>query len=407
MSKEKNDLTLKVFALIIAFILWSYVMSEVNPDMPENFKNVNVAFTNLSALERQGLMLMEPEEATITVRVNGRKTEMAKFMQNASKYIRASVDLSGYGEGQVKVPVNVFLEDFPDLRIERYEPSEILFTFDKLIDRDKTISIKTVGNLDSNYIQGTITTKSQTVLIKGPRSWVNEVAEAVAVVDLTGRKESGYLTVPVKLLDDEGNDVRGVEYEPTVIDLVVPVYKTATIPIELRTENHLPDNYEIADVVIYPSQIGLKGDNGISNLSSVQTKPIDINTLIENPSMEVELELPPNVSLVNPNEKVTIYVNIEETATDTFEYTLEEINIRNLDTSLAIDRDDLQKTVKLVVKGSREAMDDLTKEDLNPYIDLNLFSEGEYWVTPSFNIPEGIVVKEVNPQILNIKLNKR
>ena len=32
MSKEKkNDLTLKIFALIIAIILWSYVMSEVNP----------------------------------------------------------------------------------------------------------------------------------------------------------------------------------------------------------------------------------------------------------------------------------------------------------------------------------------------------------------------------------------
>ncbi|MCK9443313.1 MAG: CdaR family protein [Tissierellaceae bacterium] len=407
MSKEKNDLTLKVFALIIAFILWSYVMSEVNPDMPENFKNVSVAFTNLSALERQGLMLMEPEEATITVRVNGRKTEMAKLMQNASKYIKASVDLSGYVEGQVKVPVNVFLEDFPDLRIERYEPSEILFTFDKLIDRDKSITIKAIGSLDSNYIQGAITTKSQTVMLKGPRSWVNEVAEVVAVVDLTGRKESGYLTVPIKLLDDEGNDVRGVEYEPKVIDLVVPVYKTATIPIELRTENHLPDNYEIADVVIYPSQIALKGDNGISNLSSVQTKSIDINTLIENPSMEVELDLPPNVSLVNPNERVTIYVNIEETATDTFEYTLEEINIKNLEQELSIDREDLLKTVKLVVKGNREVMDELTKEDLEPYIDLNLFGEGEYWVTPSFNIPEGIVVKEVNPQIINIKLNKR
>ncbi|MFA5575865.1 MAG: CdaR family protein [Tissierellaceae bacterium] len=405
MSKEKNDITLRIFALIIAFILWSYVMSEVNPDMPENFKNVKVAFSNLNALERQGLMLMEPEEATISVRVNGRKTEMAKFMQNASKYIRASVDLSGYGEGQVKVPVNVYLEDFPDLRIERYEPSEILFTFDRLIDRPKEVTIKTTGSLASNYILGDIMPKTHTVVLKGPRSWVNEVAEVVAVVGLDGRKEDGYPTVPIKLIDDEGNEVRGVEFEPTVIDLVVPVYRTTTLPIELRTENQLPDNYEIVDIVIYPNQIGLKGDNGITSLTSVQTNAIDINSLIDNPNIEVDLDLPPNISLVNPKEKISVYVNIQETATSTFEYSLEEVNMKNLAVGLDIDEEDLTKTIKVLVKGSIDLMDNIGKEDLEPYIDLNLLGEGEHWVTPSFNIPAGIIIKEVNPQIINIKLN--
>lgn len=38
MSKERNDLTIKIFAFIIAVVLWSYVMSEVNPDISREYK---------------------------------------------------------------------------------------------------------------------------------------------------------------------------------------------------------------------------------------------------------------------------------------------------------------------------------------------------------------------------------
>lgn len=401
MSKEKNDLTLKVFALIIAIVLWSYVMSEVNPYRSETIRNIPVTFNNLEALERQGLVLMEPKEATVTVRVKGRKFDMANF---DSKKIKAYVDLSGYGEGQVKVPVQVVIGDFSNINIERIEPSEILFRFDKLISRQKPVTIRTTGNLDSNYVLGDITTKSASVLITGPRSWVNEVAEVIAEVKIDGRKESASLTVPVKLVDDEGKEVRGVRYEPTVIDVDIPIYRKVTVPIELQTENQLPENYEITNISINPSRIALKGDNNIVYLASVQTKPIDINELIENPTMEVELDLPPNISLVNPNEKVTVSVVIEETLRKSFELSLRDISIRNLGEGLKIADDDLSKTIAITLKGGKDLMENFTEEDLGIFIDLNSFKAGEHKVYFGFNLPTGIIIEEINPQPIDIRL---
>src|SRR5690606_6643353 len=105
MSKEKkNDLTLKIFALVIAIILWSYVMSEVNPPFTSEFRNVNVDFINESALEKQGLVVMEPKSANIRVSVSGRRSEV---LQVSGSDIIAQVDLNGYSEGNVKVPVYV------------------------------------------------------------------------------------------------------------------------------------------------------------------------------------------------------------------------------------------------------------------------------------------------------------
>ncbi|NLK43334.1 MAG: hypothetical protein GX300_02940 [Tissierellia bacterium] len=401
MSKERNDLTLKAFALIIAIVLWSYVMSEVNPDRPETVRNIPVAFNNIEALDRQGLVLMDPKEANVTVRVNGRKFDMANF---DSKSIKAYVDLSGYGEGQIKVPVNVVIEDFNNIRVERIEPSEILFKFDKLISKQKAVTVHTEGNLDSNYVLGDITTKPASVLISGPRSWVNEVAEVIVKVGLDGRKVSGDVTLPVELVDDEGNEVRGVRYEPTVIDVDIPVYRKVTVPIELQTENQLPENFEITNITINPSRIALKGDNNIVYLTSILTKPIDINAFIENPTMEVELDLPDNISLVNPNEKVSVSVVIEEILSKSFELTLEDINIRNLGEGLKIDDEDLSKTITINAKGSIEQMENLTEEDLGVYIDLIFLGEGEHKVYIGTNQPTGVVVENIDPQPLDIKL---
>ena len=401
MSKKKNDLTLKIFALSIAVILWVYVMSEVNPEQPENHKNISISFSNMDVLERQGLILMDPKEATVSVRIIGNKSDMVKFSRES---IKAHVDLSGYSEGQFKVPVNVTLNQSSNIRIEKVEPSEILFTFDKLRNKEKPVTIKTTGQLAEGYVLGDIVTKTQSIFIKGPSTWVNKVSEIVGEIKLDGRKEDIHVSVPLKILDDEGNDVAGVAKEPSVIDVTIPVFRKAILPIELQLTNQLPEHYEITEITIKPNQIALKGDNNIVNLTSIQTKPIDVNSLIEGTTLEVELDLPRKVSLLNPDEKVTVSLNIEEAFTKTFEFNLSEMDIRNLTDRLVLDEETLSKIIQITVKGSSEVIEKLTKEDIELYLDLNMFEEGISRVYLGFNLPTGVNMKEITPQPIDIKL---
>lgn len=408
MSKERNDLTLKVFAFIIAIILWSYVMKEVNPDISKEFKNVPVKFNNESALERQGLIIMDPEEVTVNVKVIGRKSDIDNFYQES---IKAQVDLSGYKEGQIKVPINVSLVQSGNIKIIGNEPREVLFTFDKLVSKEKNLSIKTKGSLGPNYVVGDMTTKSKSILLKGPRTLVNKVANIIAEVDLSKidlntKKDSENITVPIKLVDDEGHDIVGVDREPSVVDINVPIFKTVTVPIELNLEKQLPENYEITEVTIKPNKITLKGDKNISNLTFVQTKPVDVNKLIGNADVPVELELPENVSLLNPNEKVTVSLNVEENSARTFEYILSEIDIRNLDNSLVIDMDDSSK-IEVLVKGNKKIIENLTKEDIGLYLDFNMLDEGIHKVQLGSNAPMGVTVKEIVPQSIEFKITNR
>lgn len=401
MSKKRNDLTLKIFAFTIAMILWIYVMSEVNPEQSENIKNISVSFTNMDVLEKQGLILMDPKDATVLVRVTGNKSDYVNFSRES---IKAQVDLAGYSEGQFKVPVKVVLNQFSNISIEKVEPSEILFTFDKLINPEKTIAIKTTGQLAENYVLGDIITKTQSVFVKGPRTWVNEVSEIVAEIKLDGRKEDIHVSVPLKILDDQGNDVIGVTKEPSVIDVTIPVFRKVTLPIELQLANQLPENYEITEITIKPNQIALKGDNNIVNLTSIQTKPVDINSLIEGTAVEVELDLPRKVSLLNPDEKIIVSLNIEEAFTKTFEFNLSEIEIRNLSDGLILDEESLSQTIQVIVKGKEEIIENLTKKDIELYLELNMFNEGTHRAYIGFNLPTDVTMKEIVPQPIDIKL---
>ncbi|GMG96662.1 CdaR family protein [Tepidimicrobium xylanilyticum] len=403
MGKEKNnDLTLKIFALIIAIILWSYVMSEVNPPFENEFKNVNVEYINEAALERQGLVVMEPQKATIRVTISGRRSEVLKVSE---KDIIAQVDLSGYSEGEQKVPVYVQVPD--DVKIVDYSPKEILFRFDKIIRKSSPVVVETQGKLAQGYVLATPEIKPESIYIQGPRTWVNLVAKAIAYVDVSNKAEDINTTVAVKIVDDEGNDVRGVTMEQSVVDVFIPVYQVKKVPIELQTENQLPDNYEIVEININPSTIEIKGrKEDLAKVNLIKTKPIDINALIDNRNIPVELELPEGVSLLRPDEKVIITLNVDEKISRTFGYTLEDVDIVNLDSNLIIDENDFNKTIMVTVEGMSSKINSLNKEDIDLTMDLKDLDEGTHRVNVDVSVEEGITVVTLVPEGLNITLIK-
>lgn len=402
MSKEKSEITLKVFAIVIALILWIFVMDKENPidSWPE--RNVSVSFNNIESLTKNELIIMSPEEAKVTVEVSGRKLD--RINNFSSEDIKAEVDLSGYSEGQRKVPIRVTIAESSKLEITGWEPREILFDFEKIITKDKAVTIRTEGELAAGYVLGDISTKSEFIRLEGPRSWVNNVSDIVASVIITDRKEDIDVTRPIKLMDDQGNSVVDVESKPSIIDVFIPVYKTATVPIEIDTKGELPENYEIGDMEINPKTITLKGKEGIENLKVIQTKKIDINDFMENEDIIVELELPENVSLLNPDEEITASLKIEEAFTKTFEYILEEIEVRNLGPGLEIDYKDSPDIVEITLKGSQETIESLTEEDIQVYIDLNMLRDGEHDIYIGYNIPLDITVNEVIPQPISFSL---
>ncbi|TJX65214.1 hypothetical protein E8P77_10725 [Soehngenia saccharolytica] len=403
MEKRNNNLSLKLATLVVAILLWSYVMSEVNPVIRKEFKNITVNYLNVQSLERQGLVIMSPESAKVNVEITGKKKEVDKVL---ASNIYAEVDLSGYGEGQVRVPISVkLLNNTADVSVSNISPQEVLFTLEKTIPKEITITPETIGELPEKYVVGEITSEPETIIIRGPRSWVNEVDKAVATVDVTNKTKDFTDTVPIKLLNGEGEEVVGVEKEPSFAKLTVPILQTKELPVELVIEGDAPENTSITNILLNPSTVKVKGyEQDLNLLENIKTKPVDINLLLDTNKIEVELDLPEGIELVDPTIKVSATYTLEEMIEKTFEIKVSEMKISNLSQDLKLDDESLEKSVKVTVKGLKNIIDEINKDDLTPTIDLDNLTEGTHQVTLTWPTVENIIISKVDPETLNISL---
>lgn len=398
MGKEKNEWTLKIFALLIAIILWTYVMSEVDPRISENF-NVEVRFLNESSLERQGLVVLEPENATVRVRVSGRRSEIIKIKESD---ILAQVDLSGYSEGKVKVPV--YVQAPGSVTIDDYSPREILITFDRIITREMPVTVETTGQVPEGVVLGTPEVKPQYVAIEGPRTWLNSVWKVIATVDVSQSTNDINVTRPIRIVDDEGNEVRGIYSNINVVDISIPVYNVKTVPIELRTENQLPESYEIVDITIIPSTVSIIGKKDVlQNINQINTQAVDILELMNNENVTVDLDIPEGVRLAEGEGQVTVTLNVEDIITKTLNFTLENVNILNLSPGLSIAEESMNRTFSITIKGRRSIVEALEAEDIELILDLQGLGEGSHNVEITVK-EEEFTLLTISPESIQVDL---
>ena len=402
MKKKKSDIPAKLVTLIIAIFLWSYVMSSTNPVRETEYKNISVNYTNTSELDRQGLVIMGPDQVKVNVRLTGKKADLDKFSKSGTGSIFAQVDLSGYSEGKIKVPITVgLLDQATGVSVLSFEPKEVLFNFDKIITKEVPVQVQLDGALSEGYVTGDILIKPQKIMVSGPRTWINEVDRAVGLIDLSGGKNDINMTLPVKIVDSTGEEVRGIDKEQAVVDVTLPVFNTKEVPIELVTINELPENYAITDIQINPSTIALKSKD-LDSINKIYSKEVDILSLIDGEPMDIELQLPEGVSLLDPNQKIVISYKVEQLVDKAISFSGDLIQVVNLDNNLKLEDSYLNQNYIVNINGFKSILDAIEAESLKPKIDLKGLGLGEHQIQIMWDEIPGFDVKSVNPQTVSI-----
>ncbi|MGF7060533.1 CdaR family protein [Brassicibacter mesophilus] len=403
MSKGKyRNLTIKIVAIFIATVLWSYVMSEVNPLTTKEFTDVKVNLLNEDSLQQEGLVIMEPKEVKISVKVKGRRSDINTL---SSSDIIAQADLWGYSEGSNKVPVEVKVPEKID--IESTTPKQILFKFDSIVTREKPVILKPIGAVEDGYSVGQGQVNPNTILIKGPRSWINSVSQVIASVDVTKLTSDIKTDVPLKVVDDKGKEVRGIEKEPNTVQVTLPMLPTKNVVIEPKTKGSPLNGYKITRIQTNPSNILIKGyEQNIKDISSIETEPIDIDFITSDKEVEVVLVLPEGVALVDSSTKPTATIKVEKIVEKELEYDLEKITFTNLNQQLTLDKSNSTEKFKVTVRGTESSIERLKQEDITLYADFLDLEEGTHIVDIQIAKPDNIDLVDVEPSSIHLTLKK-
>ncbi|WP_066499332.1 YbbR-like domain-containing protein [Abyssisolibacter fermentans] len=403
-NKKKGNVPIKILAAIFAIILWVYVMNEVNPKIIKEIPNIKVNYLGEETLKQANIVLMEPKEATVTVKISGRRDQILNI---GEKDIYAEVDLVGYREGENKIPIKVINPANVEEIVDFY-PKEILFKLDEMVEKQLPVTIYTKGKCKEGYITGSARSKPNDVLLKGPSSWVNSVDKVVATVNLNNAEDDIKVNVPITVLNNKGKEVSGVEKNPNHVDITIPVLKTKKVPIDLNLIGEALDGYEITNITLDPNSVTVKGKAEIiDSISTITTEEINVKDIATSKTLnDIRLILPTGVSLLEDKEFINVKINVEQIKSKKLQYTTDEIKIKNLGEGLEVRGIVAKDGIEITVEGVESMLDYISRKYITPYIDVLNLEEGDFTIELKADDLYKIKVVDVNPKTVNISLAK-
>jgi YbbR domain-containing protein len=298
----QHNLAAKIVAVLVAVILWGYVMNDQNPSIEGSF-NAQVKLINVP----DGYKVTQSTE-TIKITVKGPRS---LFAANGDKNFQAHVDMqeAKSGKGSYKVKV-----DMPQgFELVEVQPDTVDVELDPIVRRKVRADISVNGSPASGVTVAKGSQASAEVMIEGPSKAVSEVERVIGYVGLTNKNDVDFaLQVPLTAINNDGREVQGITIQPATMYVAVQMARGLTkkiVSIRPVTDNDLPQNLELVSMKPNPLQIEIAGaENIISNLTTVATEKISLADVVGNTDKTVKLALPPGVTVTNHDVLVRIVV---------------------------------------------------------------------------------------------------
>jgi YbbR domain-containing protein len=143
--------------------------------------------------------------------------------------ITRQVDLAQAVPGTMVIKNEIHLISVPrGVKVLRTQPDSIIFSMDKLIQKQLAVKPVTKGNLASHYVLQDIKMKPETISITGPQAVLAQLSALhTQTIDISGMNQPTQLQIPLDL-------------NPALLDLIGETSVTADLVIAEETvERHI------------------------------------------------------------------------------------------------------------------------------------------------------------------------
>lgn len=395
---SRNTAT-KLASLILAIVLWIYVMDIENPEIVRSFDNVPISLINIERVEANGLLLANPTDLSVNIKLKGRRSELLNL---ALKDIVVTADLYGANKGYNSIPLNFRINN-ENVYMTNASRNDLNLYLDKIVEIPKMVEIVVVGELPAGYSQGLVEVLPQEVIVRGPERLVNEVSRLVGSLDITNLKKDLLKEIPIIAVDNDGNAVQGVEIRTPYVSAGIGILRSVDYPIVISVAGEVPEGYKVTAIKTTPERITLTGkEDQLLTFTELMVGPIDVSDQVESYTFEMPLKLATGLVSEEALTAVQVEVTIEKVITATFGYDFNDISFLNLENGVTVE----DQVVDIVVKaqGVESVINGLKKEDIALLVDLKDLSTGFHLVPLVLKTTAETSLLEANYVNLNIQL---
>ncbi|MBC7765111.1 MAG: hypothetical protein H7Y41_01405 [Hyphomonadaceae bacterium] len=372
--KEINKLFwMRVFSVIIACILWLYVVDIQNPETTTTLKNIPVQYMNQEALNRSNLFMLNGGSTTISLKISGRRKILASINANM---ITAKIDLkelASIGEHIVPVQIEQFSTDFT---VVEKIPYSISVNIDKMVEQRKDISVITTGNLKEQFMIDHQIITPASVILKAPSTVLSTITQARVKVDVSGQSNDFSSQPKVEFINAQGAIVDTTKYtlQPETVAVNCFVLKTKDVPIQIQTVGNALAPLTVAKTEATPDKVTIKGKGEeVDKVQTLSTEAINLEGVDKTIIKAAVLVLPDGIKLLNDPKTVQVRISLSGTISKSFAVPIQVEN-KDVTKQYSVSSD----TVNITLNAPVSRFETLTANQVIAYVDVNGLQPGSY-----------------------------
>ncbi|MFR9297189.1 MAG: YbbR-like domain-containing protein, partial [Aedoeadaptatus pacaensis] len=311
-----RDTITKIFSLILAILLWFFIITEIDPVITKDFTNVEVELRTQSTMREAGMELLKNDVYTTNIVISGNRSAIIGLKEED---ISAYVDLGEVQPGSQRLPIHFRLSD-ESLKIKKSNPTAITIAVDEMVTVKKPVTVTAKGQPAEGMVLDRITVNQEEVSVKGPKKSVDKVHSVAGYIPVTGAKDTVVSSVELAALDQNKNVIAGLEITPNTVGVQAAISKAKSVPIEINYKDDGGAEFNRDRAILTPPSVTITGDTeAIDQIERILTRPVDPVELMNTNAMPIELVVPEGIHLVNPDESILLRYMKKESSRRTLE----------------------------------------------------------------------------------------
>lgn len=423
-QRLKNNWTLKLASVAIAFLIWLVVGNINDPIIQKVYSNVKVNITNGSYIESRGMTYrLDSNYQTVSVTLRGNSSKVTK--RNDDIVVEADLtQIVDMDSTPVMVPVTVKCKDISAENIT-VSPITIPIEIEERETKDFMIAVNYGDSVPgAGYEVGKIYTNPEKIGVSGPESIIDKIDRVVANVSVEGMTVNSSKKANLIIYDKNQEIMSDKEMQyltfdigDSKVDVYVELWSTVSgVTFTCDPKGTPANGYAVSKIVTTPSEISLAGTeealetlkkNG--NQIEIPSRLVDIGNARETVECKIDLaEILPSGTKTVSNQAESIIVEVGILPLGSKQISLPTQNIQALNLTGELQTVFTDTALTVTVRGKEEDLKNVTAASIKASIDCSGLDEGTYNLPVTITLPNNItLLSEITANVQLVSLEQK
>ena len=228
-----SKLLLIIFSLVISLILWYMATSQNQIPISRIYDNVRVEFLNEDLLAERSLAIRSVSSGNTDVTLGGLYSDLRNI---DAKNLMAQIDV-----GRVISPGKYsFVPSVSNLQdgISVVSSDAVEVVIERIVTKTVHLNVVTTGSVaNGRHLMDEMIEYTEEVTVKAPKSVCDNIKQAIATVDVSGKQSSYFISAAVTFVDASGNavDTSLFTADSTDITVYIPIFSEKEVMIDYES----------------------------------------------------------------------------------------------------------------------------------------------------------------------------